>query len=338
MSTSGIAILLFFLSISLSYGQYDVIRLCTYNLDGFDASQTDSQHFEDLKLVLKTACPRLLVIQGIQGRAGFERLHVIVREVFKDHLDSATFYIDSESDTQFALWYDPRDFRFREVIGIPTAPRHCGMYHFGRTEPSLNGTFRETSFYVITGDLNPGKNDSDIAVRRAAGKLLYDAIDTHIWRTQRDPRNAMFVVAGTLNAYSNEDPAYSELATWRINSKYLFHPVDRMEAWTGDTTYPWVYTSSSRAEDGGIRERLDVILMNGWYQVWNSYRVLGNDSAHYGKPVTALPNTMVTDSVALALEHVSRHLPVYVDLKFITNKPLSVENTTPWKGSILNLW
>ena len=69
----------------------------------------------------------------------------------------------------------------------------------------------------------------------------------------------------------------------------------------------------------GLIDRFDQILLTPALMpryLPGSYTVFGNDGAHFGDSVAALPNESVSPELARTLQDASAHLPVVVDLLF----------------------
>jgi hypothetical protein len=63
-----------------------------------------------------------------------------------------------------------------------------------------------------------------------------------------------------------------------------------------------------------------------------SYTTFGNDGQHFNRPINVLPNIAVDSAMAQALYDASDHLPVYLDLEYLTvTSGVDEENTVQWK-------
>jgi endonuclease/exonuclease/phosphatase family metal-dependent hydrolase len=140
------------------------------------------------------------------------------------------------------------------------------------------------------------------------------------------PGNYLFM--GDFNFQKSSEDAY-QLMTSNNDPVFRFYdPVDEEGNWHNNSSYRYVHTQSTRTSNtgcgawGGMDDRFDFIMMNEFIldgsdrvgYIEDTYWALGQDGQRFNGSISDPPNTSVPVYIVDALEGMSDHLPVVMDL------------------------
>ncbi len=191
----------------------------------------------------------------------------------------------------------------------------------------------DTTFItVIAAHLKAGNSSADELQRERATEAVMAYLDSN---------NAVgnYIFTGDLNLYSSSENAYQNLLNYTVPSLRFYDPINVAGSWSNDARFASIHTQSTRTiggcgAGGGMDDRFDFILvsdeiMNNTDKVEyisGSYRALGQDGLRFNGSITNPINNSVPSNISQALEDVSDHLPVVLDLEISLNNSTNVSH------------
>ena len=310
--------ILFFLLISNYFAQ-ETFRVMTYNVLNYPSkiSTTRNPYF---KKVIKEIDPDILVVQEMESAYGVQ---LFLNEVLDSNYIAGEF-VDGY-DTDNALFYKDSIFSFIDNQPIKTSLRNISQL---------------TLLH---------KNSNDTLIIYSAHLKASDGVDNEIQRseevkklrevTDKLPLGKYYLLVGDLNLYYSNEPAFQGLIN-KSQSGYFIDPLNKIGSWHNSSTYRDIHTQSTRLSNlsdegstGGLDDRFDMILASqavidsgGISYIPKTYKSFGNDGNHFNKAINELPNSYVSDEIAVALYYSSDHLPVFAD--FEVKNLTSIKNPT----------
>ncbi|MCL6100728.1 MAG: endonuclease/exonuclease/phosphatase family protein, partial [Bacteroidetes bacterium] len=139
-------------------------------------------------------------------------------------------------------------------------------------------------------------------------------------RTSQLNNKTNYLVCGDFNIFKSTESAFQKL----LNQSQLGYFIDMSNAsgnWNGNSAFSNLCTYSSSS----LNTRLDMILISpalatsgGIDYINDSFKIFGNDGAHFNKAVNSMPNAWFTSDVSLgtSVRNASDHLPIYADFSF----------------------
>jgi endonuclease/exonuclease/phosphatase family metal-dependent hydrolase len=289
----------------------DTLRLMSYNILNFSSSSTD--RLDELRIVLRSAQPDLLVTQEIIDQGAVNNiLNQVLRPMDPDW--QAANFINGP-DTDNACFYLSSRLSLVSQRQISTTLRDFSEYVL--TSPELG----EQVFHMYSGHLK-ASSGSDNEQRRLAEATVLRG------QTNLLPDNSLFMFCGDFNLYTSFEPAYQYLLALGDNPQgRLLDPINRPGDWNNSISFAEIHTQSPRTESfgggstGGMDDRFDFILASaawmdtaGAYVIPSTYKAFGNDGQHFNLSINNGTNHAVPDSVADALHGCADHLPVIMDI------------------------
>jgi len=179
-----------------------------------------------------------------------------------------------------------------------------------------------TRINIIAAHLKAGNSSNDETERGEATEAVMAYLDSN-------NLDGNFLFAGDLNLYKSTEPAYQDLISYVDTNFRFFDPVNTAGTWSNRSVYASLHTQSTRSSSsgcfvgGGMDDRFDFILasdeiMNNIDKVEyisNTYKALGQDGKRFNGSVNSPANTSEPSAVITALNNMSDHLPVIMDLK-----------------------
>jgi endonuclease/exonuclease/phosphatase family metal-dependent hydrolase len=129
-----------------------------------------------------------------------------------------------------------------------------------------------------------------------------------------------FLVCGDFNIFSSNEAAFQKLID-QTSSGYFIDMFNASGDWSGDPKFSTICTYST----ANLNTRLDMILISqalkdpgGIDYVDGSFKIFGNDGAHFNRAVTTGTNTWFLNdpSIGVSLKNAFDHLPIYADFIF----------------------
>lgn len=285
----------------------DTLRLCTYNVLKYSASNEDGR-IPQFARILDAIRPDILVCQEVDDGSIVPRF---VNDVLTWGSYAASAFVDGR-DTDNMLFFNQERLRLLGQRTIPTSLRNIG--EFTLETVSTDGVPPDT-IVVYSVHLKASDDASSRAQRGAEVAALQGGVTSH----------AYAIVAGDMNLYGPSEPAYVGLTAPTAGRRFV-DPLGT--TWVRNTTaYAGIYTQATRATpiagcgggvDGGLDDRFDFIMTSSEFSdrvLTSTYRAFGNDGQpRLNASIDSPPNTAVDSAMAAALRCASDHLPVYVDI------------------------
>lgn len=308
--------------------QPDTVTVMTYNLMSYNGGTSQIPHF---RTVLDSIRPEILVCQEIEPLSSVNTFLDSVLNYSTSEF-AAGIFIDGPDDDN-ALFYQSATFDFISNTAIPTDDRDLNQF-------TLRHKTTGDTLHLYALHLNSGGNSADQQAR-------LQQIDSLRQVTDQLSSWSHFIIAGDFNMSSSGEPGFQAMLD-QATPGYAIDPLNVIGNWENDSTYAQYHTQSTRTRafgggsSDGLTNRLDMLLLSQTINdnsrinfVENSYITLGNDGNHYADSINALPNTVVSDSMANALHYASDHLPVCIDLAFTNEQaPFTLTTTVNGNGSI----
>ena len=313
--------LLVLLSIPFEVLAADTVRVCTYNVLKYSASNEDGR-IPQFATILNEIRPDVLLCQEVDDATMGPRF---VNDVLTWAPFAASAFLDG-NDTDVQMFYNQNTFDFISQSRIKTELRDIGEFILA-TRPT-NGLEPDT-VVVYTMHLKASRGSEQ---RRA------DEIDS-LLKYMLDHQNV--IVAGDFNIYTNQEPAYTKLLGVPFTD-----PIGT--TWRRDLpAFASIYTQCTRQNQdgacgggvsGGIDDRFDLIMVSEALSsriVPETYLAFGNDGVpRLNSSINDPKNTLVSSEVADALYCASDHLPVSVDV-VLGDVQASVKSFTAPQFSVL---
>ncbi len=204
--------------------------------------------------------------------------------------------------------------------------RLIDVYQLYYKDPKLATTTNADTvkLYVFVAHLKAGSGSSNETQRNQAANAIISYISTN------NLQSANVILAGDLNVYDGDEPAFETLTTNGDASLEFHDPVNLVGPWNNNSSYGLVHTQSTRSSNtnggcysgGGMDDRFDFILANsavmdatnGMSYEPFSYKILGQDGNRLNGTVSSPANFAAPAPVIDALYNTSDHLPVLMNL------------------------
>jgi endonuclease/exonuclease/phosphatase family metal-dependent hydrolase len=293
------------------------IRLCTYNVLNFPGS-TGTARIPDFQTVLDEIQPDLLVCQEMTGDAG-------AQQFFEGVLDTTVYARAgwvTQGISEYMLYYKQDLFDLVAVHTVLTDLRNWEIYELayigGGTRPNL---------FVATSHLKASQGADNENRRLIECQALLD------WLTLNPVAGNNVLACGDFNFYYSDEPGYQAL----LADSTFMDPINTPGYWHDASAYAGVHTQSTRltsvggGASGGMDDRFDFLLTTpqffdgaDWEYVSGSYTPYGNDGLHFNQSINSPPNQAVPQYVADALYNATDHLPLYLDIDYVSSSPLEI--------------
>jgi endonuclease/exonuclease/phosphatase family metal-dependent hydrolase len=283
----------------------------TYNLLAYPGS-TGAAREPSYRTIIDEADPDILVVQEVSSSAGPGNFLSNVLNFSSSTYSAGTFVNGPDSDN--ALFYKSSLFQFIDNTPISTALRDINQFRL--IHLASGDTLIVFSVHLKAGDTAPDEAQRGI-----------EADDLRAVTNAFAP-GKFFLVCGDFNFYGSSETAYQKLITNGASASGKFYDIVSMSSSWGSSSNAIHHTQSPRTAafgggaTGGMDDRFDLVLFSdaivqpgGFDIVSNTYKVFGNDGAHYNQALNTPPYTMYTSTVAAALHDASDHLPVIVQLE-----------------------
>jgi endonuclease/exonuclease/phosphatase family metal-dependent hydrolase len=295
------------------------IRVVSWNLLNYSGLSDDSRD-EEIRKVIDTIEPDILVIQEMEGTLGVDHfLKKVLNANSRRKYKAAQFY--DGPDTDNALFYDKSRLNLKSSQQIPTSFRDISEYSLKiKKGPSEGSEFKLYSVHFTEGRGSSHKKQRENQA---------ETLRTHL---NGLPMDSVFLVCGTFNMTTSQEKAYKILTGSQADSiggniGRLKDLIKKSGKWYNRTKFKHTHTESTRkakfggGAGGGLDDRYDMILVSygldqnsGLTFMPGSYVVCGNDGKRLNKSINDPENKMISSDIADALYKASDHLPVIIDL------------------------
>jgi len=177
-----------------------------------------------------------------------------------------------------------------------------------------------TRIHIVAAHLKAGSSTANKNERADATEALMAHLDTI-------NASGNYIFAGDLNLSGSTEGAYQDLVNYVDTNLRFYDPINISGNWN-QLRYSLHHTQSTRtsggcAASGGLDDRFDLMLFSDEIRdstdhvkyIPNSYQALGQDGSRYNGRINSPANTSVSTTVANALNDMSDHLPVLMDLE-----------------------
>jgi hypothetical protein len=314
---AGVSLLLG--SNKVGHGQEkDTFTLVSYNILKYPGSTYE--RWDTFQTIMRYEQPDLIMVNELKSASGADTLLDSALVPIKPY-KRAKFYDGPYSDNM--LFYDSTLFTLYGQYQIPTDLRDISRYIVYLNDPNLSSHNDTTFLDLFSVHLKAGNSSSDENKRAAEADTLMNHLDSL-------PADRNIVVGGDYNFYNASEPAWDTLMGPNVNP--LNDPLDSAGDWHENSKFEGLHTQSTRTSGcdgtgpgatGGLDDRFDFNLidddvLNGTQRITylpGTYWAMGNDGNHLNECITSAPNDTLPDSVLVALQNMSDHLPVRTEFE-----------------------
>lgn len=332
-------------SLQLEAQSRDTLRIMTYNLLNYrnntstgcsNTNNNPTTKENGLKAIIDHTLPDILVCNEISANdpvATFRLLQNSMNQNGRTYYGFTTLQkgqrqIINSSSTGNMIYYDTRKLALHNSSYIEFDPfnralvRVIDLFTLYYKDPNLSIHGDTLFLHIFIAHLKAGNTTSDRDERDWATNAVMAYLDSN-------NLTGNYLLAGDLNLYRSSEVAYQNMLNYPVAVHRFYDPINVPGTWTNNSPYAIVHTQSTRSAGGcgaggGMDDRFDFILasaevMNGLDSakyISNTYHAVGQDGLHFNQAITASPtNTSAPANVIQALEDVSDHLPVMMDLE-----------------------
>ncbi|MBS1560102.1 MAG: hypothetical protein JSS89_00710 [Bacteroidetes bacterium] len=304
----------------------DTLRVCTYNVLAYSASNEDGR-IPNYRIVLQAIDPDLLICQEVEDATMGPRF---VNEVLTLRPFAASPFIDGpDSDNQ--LFYDQTKFTFIGQRIITTELRNIAEFTVA-TIPA--GDLPADTLVIYSMHLKATSDANSTAQRGREIARLQASVTTQRY----------VLLGGDLNLYGTSEIGYQSIVNPTTGRKFI-DPLGN--SWLRNSTQ-WlsIYTQCPRITqiaacgggvDGGLDDRFDFLFASEELApriIPGSVTPFGNDGQdRRAASITVPTNTKVSKEIADALLCAADHLPVYTDI-ILGSTPASVNDARSMESGL----
>ena len=342
-----------FLLLTLAMRAEDTLTVMHYNLLYYGANTSfctnENNNLDDknvhLKVILNAVRPDVFTVNEISALE-VNQLGLMVNTL---NVDGVNYYQKALPSNQAGsgivnmMYYDSRKLRLKAQYTAQNYIRDIDVYELYYISNDLMQG--DTSFVVCAvAHLKSGNNNDDEAKR----KIMVDNAMAYL-EARYTEENILFM--GDLNVYSGSDDAYQTLTNYSNSAIRFIDPIDQLGAWNNNSAFAAIHTQSTNsnstgcAAGGGMDDRFDFILVSDEVRfgtksisyLEDSYQAFGQDGLHYNSSIGAPPaNGVVSEEVAYALQNMSDHLPVVLQLQVDKTLDLFEQQRNPFLAGLLS--
>ncbi|MDY0086621.1 MAG: T9SS type A sorting domain-containing protein [Bacteroidales bacterium] len=333
----------FFFSVSLL--AQDTLRIMHYNLLYYgvvtgwcnNSNNDPDDKNVHLRAILNEVKPDIFTVNEIAASEAVqnELMQNTLNVGGVNHYRKAMLRNQAGSDIVNMLYYDSRKLRLKKQYTAQNYLRDIDVYELYYYSNDL--PMGDTAFVVcVVAHLKAGSSGSD------ADKRKVMAENSMRWLAPRfASENVLFM--GDFNLYSGSEPAFQTMTSYNNPEISFIDPIGQGGEWNNNSFYAGIHTQSTNSSNdadgckagGGMDDRFDFILISDEVRfgtkkvryVQNSYKAFGQDGQHFNGSIGSGNNGVVSAQVAQALQQMSDHLPVILDVS--VDKTLDVNEFSP---------
>lgn len=298
---------------------------------------------EQLKLILDEIKPAIFTVNEMSGIEDiqFGLMENTLNVDGTDYYQKASLSNQSGSGIVNMLYYDSRKLRLKAQHTAQSYIRDIDVYELYYYSNDLEQG--DTSFVICAvAHLKAGNNAADAAKRTTMVENAMSFLEENY-----ADENVLFM--GDFNVYSGSEDAYQTLTNYSNANIRFIDPIDALGAWNNNGSFAGVHTQSTNsssngcASSGGMDDRFDFILISDELRfgvqsmryVDDSYKAFGQDGLHFNSSINAPPaNAAVSAAMADALQQMSDHLPVVLQLHVNKTLDLFEQQRKPFLASL----
>ncbi len=343
-NTRGLIILFFIVNNLIAQ---DTIKVMHYNLLYYGKNTsfcTSSNNYidnknENLKTIIQYVKPDIFSVNELDGKGAYPVS------------DDAAYLLDNALNVDGVTHYRKTDFpeiylantifyNVNKLVLKSSTPirftygfeKIFNVYKFYYNSDDLETTNDTAYIYCLVAHLKAGSYPENETQRTYETSLIIDYFESL-------GKQGNYLVLGDFNVYTPTESAFQNLIN-PDNSLYTFYdPADQIGEWSSNYNYRYYHTQSTHTtgdcfSTGGMDDRFDFILASDYIMsganhfgyIADSYKSIGQDGSNYNGSLNTTSNSVVPNSVALALYNMSDHLPVYLELEIDQNlgEPLKI--------------
>ncbi len=337
-SKKGIFILFAFLQLGSLMAQVDTVTMMTYNIlyyrenTSFCTATNNSASTKDdaMEDIIDHVLPDLLVVNEMGGSSSINPARLLQNAL---NQSGRTYYTyaglrGTSQNLINVLYYNKDKFQLEGQTTVSkdlngnNLVRLIDVYTLRYKDTNLAIHKDTTRINIIAAHLKAGSGTTNEDERAEATESVMAYLDSN-------KLDGNFLFAGDLNLYKSSEPAYQDLINY-VDTNYRFYdPVSSPGTWSNRSLFASLHTQSTHTSGGcfaggGMDDRFDFILasneiMNNTDKIEyinGTYEALGQDGLRFNRSINSPTNNSVPSAVVTALNDMSDHLPVIMDLKF----------------------
>jgi endonuclease/exonuclease/phosphatase family metal-dependent hydrolase len=320
--------LLFFITVTILNAQ-DTIRVMHYNLLYYgnssfcnESNNNTDQKDAFLTSILTYSKPDIITVNEMSYLSTFQErmLSEVMNQAGYALFDMVPGSNQAQSSIMNVLYYNTEKLGYHSKATAQDEIRDIDVFRLYSLEVGLEAG--DTIFltcvvaHLKAGDGSDDENDRLVMTQNTLNYLEENAT----------PGNYLFM--GDFNFQKSSEDAYQLMTTNNDPVFRFYDPADEEGNWHNNSSYRFVHTQSTRSSNtgcgawGGMDDRFDFIMMNELIHdqsdrvgyIEDSYYALGQDGQRFNGSISDPPNTSVPAYIVDALEGMSDHLPVVMDL------------------------
>jgi len=310
-------LLIVFSTVSLTQER---VRVMSYNLHNYPNNQD-----VDFKKIINQINPDALVVVEMIQQNG-------VTQFLSNALSTEYAYIPVQIKATNSAGNDGNDCAFYYKSAFLTLIEYKAISARTRVISKFMLVHKTTNDTLIIFGVHLKANDftSDNVLN---AQKRADAVQSLRSETSLYNGKTNYLVCGDFNIFSSNEVAFQKLVN-QTSSGYFIDLFNASGDWSGDSKFNTICTYST----SNLNTRLDMILISqalkdpgGINYVDSSFKIFGNDGAHFNQAVTTGTNTWFLNdpSIGVSLKNASDHLPIYADFIFYGTTDISSAQNLP---------
>jgi len=306
------------------------LRIVNYNILNYPGS-TSAARNPLFRTILGPLAPDIVIVQEMTSQAGVNGFLANVLNTLEPGQWAAATWTNG-NDTDNAMFYKPS-----KVTLVPAgttsfypSATNLRLVNVYRVRP-VGYTAAAAELRLLSCHLKASQGFETDRFNEAVG--IRDSMNLM-------PSGTHAILMGDFNIYTSTEPAYQRfLVSMADNDGRMYDPLNAPGDWNNNAAFAAIHTQSPCNNNctaglgqatGGMDDRFDQFLPtynlnngNGLELLASTYRAVGNDGLHFNNDITDPPTIPEGAAYAAALNGVSDHLPVVVDVQ------LPAEVTSP---------
>jgi|GEM_PF-570050 len=318
----------------------DTLKVMHYNLLNFGTftsyctleNNDPDDKVDWMKEIIDYSVPDIISVNEITPNTYYHQL--LLDEALnvsgRNYYEKASTTNNNNSNIVNMLYFNSNKLGLAGQDAIVTIVRDINVYRLYYKQDGKDNGREDMFLYCIVAHLKAGYTDSD-KVKRA--QMTADVMEYISDYQITEP----CLLLGDFNMQSSNEQAWVNLTQYTEPEYNFSDPAGLAGNWHNNEDYAEVHSQSTHitsdgcASTGGMDDRFDFILGNAALSdseraitlINNTYATLGQDGQRLNGSLINPPNSSAPSNVISALYGMSDHLPVFVDLKVITEEPVA---------------
>jgi endonuclease/exonuclease/phosphatase family metal-dependent hydrolase len=300
--------------------QARALRILNYNILNYPGSTAPARD-PQFRTIIGPIAPDVLVVQEMTSQTGVNGfLNNVLNVLEPGQWVAAAFTNGNDSDN--ACFYKPSKVTLVGASSFYPSATNLRLVNMYRIRP-VGYTAAAAEIRIFTCHLKASQGFETDRFNEAVG--IRDTMNLM-------PAGTHAILTGDLNIYTSTEPAYQRfLANLADNDGRLYDPLNSPGDWNNNPAFAAIHTQSPCNNNcvpglgqatGGMDDRFDQVLptlnMNngtGLEVLAATYKAVGNDGLHFNNDINDPPVIPEGQAYANALNGVSDHLPLRVDVQ-----------------------